>query len=157
MATSTLIQYLETEQFSAFPGGGAVPVGEDVSHRSQKETFISGGAIAAGDWVAYDLAAAGSDKVLTVIQAANVAAGNTLVAGVAVQSAVGAGERVEVVTSGFVAGASVTTGVAAGARLVVDTTAGRGDAAAAGEIPCGVALTLAAANKADVLVLKYGL
>ena len=42
MATSTLLQRLDS-------GDGAA-----TSNRSQVETFISGGAIAAGDWVVFD-------------------------------------------------------------------------------------------------------
>lgn len=161
MATSTLLQKLDPV---------ADGFGASTSHRRQVESFLTtltngGGApatisLTAGTWVAFNSAATGSDKVLKVLTAANVAAGNTLVVGVVLETVsalLDAGASLEVtvkvVTSGFVSVAAVTTGVAAGSRLVIDTTAGRADAAAAGEIPCGVALTLAAANVAEVLVI----
>ena len=160
MATSTLIQFLESGE------------GAKTSHRRQTESFLitlanGGGApatisIAPGTWVSFDATKAAADKMLYVRPSGTTpAAGSTHVVGVVAEGAdalIDAGGtldvRIEVVISGYVQEAAVTTGVAAGAALVVDTTAGRADAAAAGEIPCGVALTLAAGNVAEVLVIK---
>ena len=66
MATSTLVQFI------------AAGEGADTSNRRQVETFIAGGTIVAGDVVALDTTQTGADKVLYVIQAANVATGNPL-------------------------------------------------------------------------------
>lgn len=163
MATNTILQKLD----------GGSDFGASTSHRRQTEYFLAtltngGGApavvtLSAGTWVAFDNAKTGADQTLYVKEAANVAGGNTLVVGVVLQdvstASIAAGAsadvQVEVVIAGYVEVANVTTGVTAGTRVVVDTTAGRGDAAAAGEIPCGVVLTtIAAANQGEVLVLK---
>jgi hypothetical protein len=63
MATSTLIQYLETSQTDGF--GASVPVGLAAMNRRQTEVFLAGEALAVGDWVALDLTAA-SDEVASV-------------------------------------------------------------------------------------------
>ena len=55
MATSTLIQFLEAGEAG------------DTSNRRQVETFIAGGAIAAGDWVQLDTGETGADRVLQVL------------------------------------------------------------------------------------------
>jgi hypothetical protein len=163
MATNTILQKLD----------GGSDFGASTSHRRQTEQFLAtltngGGApavvtLSAGTWVAFDDTKTGADQTLYVKEAANVAGGNTLVVGVvlkdastaSIAAAASADVQVEVVIAGYVASANVTTGVTAGTRVVVDTTAGRGDAAAAGEIPCGVVLTtIPAGNAGEVLVLK---
>jgi len=123
------------------------------SDRTETQVFKAAAAVTAGDWLQFDLSQTGADKMLYVLQAVATANGNTTIAGVALNSAA-AGERVEVVVRGYVASAAVTTGVGPGRALVVDTTAGRGDVAHATDLvsPCGVALTLAAANVAEVYV-----
>ena len=125
----------------------------DNSDRRETQIFKAAAAVVAGDWLQFDLSQTGSDKMLYVIQALATANGNATIAGVALHSAA-AGERVEVVVRGFVEEAAVTTAVGPGRALVVDTTNGRGDVAAATDLvsPCGVALTLAAANVAEVYV-----
>ncbi|MGA1631417.1 MAG: hypothetical protein ACO4BU_04865 [Phycisphaerales bacterium] len=146
MATSTLIQFLASGELG------------DTSNRRQVETFIANGTIAAGDWVQLDTAASGADRCLYVIEAtAAFATGNPLVVGVALAGAV-TGENVRVVVAGYAEGASVANAVnAAGIALVVDNTAaGQAVAIAAADVApaCGVALEAAAANRADVWVLK---
>jgi hypothetical protein len=151
MATSTLVQFLN-------PG-----VSSATMNRSQEETFLAGGIIALGDWVAFDLSKTGADKALYVVQAPNVAASG-IITGVAVQAAA-AGEQVRVCVDGYVASANVATGTGAGAALQCSGTAGRaesasyiGDGSGAAAIPlpaiCGVALTAAAGNTAEVMVKK---
>lgn len=157
MATATTIQYLVATAENEF--GTTVDLGATPSHRRQVETFISGGAIAIGDWVSFDTSASGAARVLTVIEAAaTFALGNPLVVGVAISATTGAGEKVDVVVEGYVEGASVANAVAAaGVALVVDNTAaGQAVALAAADTagPCGVSLEAAAGNLCDVWVYK---
>ena len=103
MATSTLIQFL---------GDGITsPSGTEAgtSNRRQVETFISGGAIAAGDWVSLDVSKTGADKALYVIEAPATASDARCI-GVALAAASAAGEQVRVVVAGYVAEANVATG-----------------------------------------------
>ena len=149
MATSTLLQKLDI----AAEGFGA-----STSHRRQVETFLAGGAIAAGDWVAFDTSKTGADRVLNVIEAVGGATGTGLTCGVALEAAT-AGARVNVVVAGYAEGASVANAVAAaGVALVVDNTApdGQAVAIAAGDLApaCGVSLEAAAGNLCDVWVYK---
>lgn len=149
MATSTLIQ-------SLIAGADA-----DQSHRREVETFIAGGTIAALDVVGSDSSQTGTDAALYVTQAANVATGNALAIGVALHAAT-AGQRVEVVTSGYVADVNCAGGTiaAAGAALSAGKTA-------AGEVETsdatdtagcfGVALeakSATTANRVAILVKK---
>lgn len=139
---SQLIQKLDTQ------------VGADVSARRCVEVFLAGGTITSGDWVAFDTTKTNSDRVLYVIQAANVALGNTLVVGVALESTT-VGLPVRVCVEGYVEGANVASAVTSGEMIVVDTTAGRGHAAATGDLSiCGVALENAASNTCDVWVIR---
>lgn len=162
MATSTLIQRLETGEIG-------------VSNRSQKETFLvtltNGGGgpavvtLAQGTWMACDESKTSSDKVLFAKIAAGSAATANLVLGPVAESVstsllpAGASQtvKVEVVISGW-AIAAVTSGgaIIVGDALVVDATAGRADEYVNTDpyAPCGVALTVPAANLAEVLVLK---
>ena len=165
MATSTLIQYLE----SADTTGAPLPAG--VSHRRQVESYLvtltnGGGApatisIPAGSWMAWDTTQSGANAALFITEAANVALGNPLVCGVLLSEAsatVPAGSSVvvkaEVVVAGFVE-AEVDGAVVAGSPLTVDTTAGRAHVAVTGDIAiCGVALAADVANIAPVMVFK---
>jgi len=164
MATNTLIQKLDATalvpNITGAPGSYTVVTTPDVSNRRQIETFIAGATLTVGDWVAFDTTKSGAVRVLTVIQAANVALGNALVCGVVIGSAetsgaLTAGSRVNVVVSGYVEGANVDGAVTAGDPLVVDTTAGRAHVGVTGDIGfCGVALEADVANKAAVWVYK---
>ena len=164
MATSTLIQRLDTNALvpsSTVPGGYDLVSTPDVSNRRQIETFIAGNTVVVGDWLAFDTSKTGAERVLTVVQAANIVLGNPLVVGVCLSSAettgtLTTGSRINVVVSGYVEGANVDGAVVAGSPLVVDTTAGRAHTAVTGDISiCGVALEPdAPVNKAAVWVYK---
>lgn len=146
MATSTLVQFLAEGE------------GGDTSNRRQVETFLAGGAIAKGDWVALDTSKTGADRALFVIEAAGVATkGNPAAMGVALAAAA-ANERIDVVVAGYVAEANVAAATVAGSALIGPIgTAGE----AAIEVPgtttgalCGVALEADTSNKAAVMVVK---
>lgn len=146
MATSTLVQFLGAGESGA------------TSNRSQVETYLAGGTIAAGDWVSFDTSKTGADRVLYVktidTSAAAVLIGVPTV-GVATAAAV-AGDQVRVVVAGYVENAKVATGSTAGLALALDTTtSGRATIADAANVNiCGVALEDAASNLADCYVLK---
>jgi len=148
MATSTLIQYLNTT------GADGVDIGLGVSHRRQIETFISGEAIVAGDVVALDLvtAALTAGQRATQIRQASTNAARTAVVGVALSAAAGAGELVQVCIAG-VCSAKVLA-MAQGDVLTVTATAGSMDTITAATAPqVAVALeTAAAPGSALVLV-----
>lgn len=149
------LQYLEKTSEDVF--GTSIDIPSALSRRTV-ETFLAGAAIVAGDWVALDTGEAGSARAIQVVQATTATNGNALVVGVALEAAAAAGDKIEVVTRGYVEGANVTAATAAGAALVVDATAGRADATVAADIapPCGVTLEVAGGgNTADVYV--YGL
>ena len=155
MATNTLVQYLETSQVTGL--GVSVPVGAGAMNRSQTETFLAGGAITEGDWLALDTSKTGADKALYVVEASGVATvGQANVIGVALAS-VAAEEKVLVCVAGYCAKASVAT-AAAGAALVGPIgTAGQAALEAPGTTSgklCGVALAADVANFAEVLVIK---
>ena len=156
MATSTLIQYLETSQVTGL--GVSVPVGAGAMNRSQTETFLAASAITAGDFVSLDTTQTGADKALFVgvvdTSAGAVALGVPTV-GVALRDAA-LGEKVDVCVAGFCAVANVVNGVAAGAAVALDTTtSGRATTADAANVNiAAICLTLAAGNKAEVMVLK---
>lgn len=160
MATSTLVQYLETT--SNLATGGTTTLGGDISDRRQVESFLTATAITAGQWVAFDTTQTGAARVAVVVSAPNTfALGNPLVVGVALKSVTGTATNplpIEVVVSGYAATAAVDNAVvAAGTALVVDNTAvGRANALAAADTAnaCGVSLAAAAGNVAPVWVYK---
>jgi hypothetical protein len=165
MATSTLIQRLDGTALvpsSTVPGGYDVVTTPDVSNRRQIETFIAGATVAVGDWVAFDTSKTGALRVLTVIPAANVALGNSLVVGVLLSSAetdgtLTAGSKVNVIVAGYAEKAKVVAGVAAaGVPLVVVASTPSAEANVAANIsgPCGVSLAASAAGVAPVWVYK---
>lgn len=157
MATATSIQYLASTAKDEF--GASVSI-KTASDRRQIETFLAGAAITSGDWVQFDTTATDAARVLTVIQASALfPTGNPLVCGVAITSATAAGDKVDVVVSGYVEGANVAAAVAAaGTAIVVDnTSAGRAVALGAADVApaCGVTLEAAGAgNTCDVWVIK---
>lgn len=155
MATSTNIQYLLASGKDEL--GATVQVGPGTSNRRQIETFISGGAIISGDWVAVDPSQTGATKMLTITQAGAVVTGNALVVGVALEAAAAAGSPVDVCISGYCAVANVANAVgAAGVPLSVLGVPGRAVAATNADVSdaCGVSLSAAIANVADVFVYK---
>lgn len=140
MATSTLIQYLESG------------VGAETSNRTQVETFIAAAAIAEGDVVSLDNAqAVTGDKALFVKKAD---AGSTdLVCPVGVAlAAAAAGAKVDVVVRGLASANCLAH--TKGDVLTVTATAGSMDTIAAATSPqVAVSLqTLAAPGKALVFV-----
>jgi uncharacterized protein YyaL (SSP411 family) len=148
MATSTLIQYLDTT------GADGDDIGLGVSNRRQVETFISAEAIVAGDVVALNLVtlALTAGERATQIRQASTNAARTAVVGVALSAAAGAGEKVQVCIAG-VCEANVLA-MAQGDVLTVTATAGSMDTITAATAPqVAVALeTAAAPGKALVLV-----
>jgi hypothetical protein len=73
MATSTLIQYLETEQKDGF--GASVAVGPATLNRRQVETFLAAATIAAGDLVSLDASqTADGDKAIKIVKSDSAAA-----------------------------------------------------------------------------------
>ena len=146
MATSSLVQFLSSGEAG------------DTGNRRQVETFLAGGAIAAGDWVALDNSKTGADRCLYVVEAAGVATkGNAAAMGVALAAAA-ADERVDVVVAGYVASASVAAATVAGDALVGPIgTAGRAEIEVPGTTTgavCGIALEADTANFAAVMVVK---
>ena len=120
--------------------------------RSERETFIASAAVDEGDWLVFDDAKSDTDQVLYVKTAVAGSLG-AVVCGVAVADAA-AGERVQVVTSGY-AVAKVTASTAAKSPLSVDTTDGTGTLAdAANVIVCGQALDAESGGFAPCWVFK---
>jgi len=98
MATSTLIQYLETEQRDGL--GNPVAVDTPTMNRRQVETFIAAAAIAAGEVVSLDAAqTADGDKAIFVQPSDASDTALSCPVGVALAAA-GAGEKVEVCVRG---------------------------------------------------------
>ena len=117
------------------------------------DIFIASGAVAKGDWVTFDTAKLGAENVLYVKTAVATALG-AVACGVAVSAALD-GEKVQVVTSGYVAGAKVTGSTAVGSPLSVDATDGTGTLAdAANAIVCGQSLDAESGGFAACWVFK---
>ncbi len=160
MSSNRTVQLLDSSITDAF--GASVDVA-DSSNRREVETFLAGGAIDAGDWVAFDTSKTGSDRVLFVVEAAGVPTlGNSAAFGVSLDTvatpAAGERVRVRVVTAGYVEGAKVAGATVAGSPLVGPvSTAGQAEIEVPGTSTgklCGIALEADTANVADVLVLK---
>lgn len=120
MATSTLIQYLETSQRDGL--GNVVAVGTSAQNRNQTEVFVAAVAITVGDLVSLDLRSTTSDgtKMVSVVPA-DLSSGDTLgVVGVATNAAA-VGEKVTVVLKG-IALVNADAGIAAGDALSVSAT-----------------------------------
>ena len=120
MATSTLIQYLETSQKDGF--GNTVAVGTASQNRNQTEVFVAAVAISVGDLVSLDLRAATLDgtKLVSVVPADLSSADTLGVVGVAT-SAAAVGGKVTVVLKG-IALVNADAGIAAGDALSVSAT-----------------------------------
>lgn len=153
MSSYRVIQYLEGE------AADGTALGPEVSNRREVETFIATGTIAIGDVVMSDVSVAGAKRALSVLQAGVVATGNPLAIGVALNAAT-AGQRVEVVTSGYVEGVKCNAGtIAAGAPLSAGIAAGEVETSVAGHLAgCfGVAMEAkgaTTANKVAIMVKK---
>ncbi len=144
MATSTLIQYLETERYASIPGDPSEAVGTDSLNRRQTETFLAASAVAAGDVVALDAdQTADGDKAIKVHPADTGDTARVAVVGVALAAAA-ADEKVEVCVRG-VCEATVLANAAEGNLLYITSTAGalddvEGTAPAASSSPVAVCL-----------------
>ena len=150
MATQNVIQYLEEDRYSALPGGATEAVGPESMNRRQTETFIASGTIAAGDVVAFDTGKTGADRVLYVAQAGVVANGNGLCVGAAVRAAT-AGEKVEVVVSGYADVKTHGTVTAANMLTAGGTSAGTVDGRVAADISPAFGITLEARTGAGTV------
>jgi hypothetical protein len=167
MATSTLINYLETSLVTGL--GTSVSVGNETMDRSQVETFIAKETLLVGDWVAFDYAATNSgDVTLGVFKADSNSSPVRTPMGVVLGSAetsglLTAGKKVKVCISGVcnaLVGDNAGAGNAIGTLLQITSTAGQADVASAASAQpiCGIlAATVAAAAGATqkrVVVIK---
>lgn len=114
----------------------------------QVDQFYFAAAGAEGDFVVLDLADTTNGLGLSAKKSA---AADDHILGV-LDSDVAAGSMGDVVTYGVKKDANVTTSVAAGAKLQTSSTAGRAEAAGAGEHYGAICLEAAASNVADVFV-----
>jgi len=170
MATSTLVQYLNTTTNLA--AGGTTQVGVTPSNRRQVESFLTRTAIVKGQLVAVDVSlmatdATGGLTAATVIAADfNSATVQKIVVGVALESVTGTAtspQDVQVVVRGPATAVPLATvGCAVGDPLVLDTAGATGScmvntAANIGHV-FGYALeTVAAAGNIRVYVLGTGI
>jgi hypothetical protein len=142
MATSTLIQYLETAGVSV--SGAVTQIGLAASDRQQFETFLCETAITKGQLVAVDVTAAklvtdptGGLSAATVITADFNAAGTVqkIVVGVAAEAVTGTAaspQFVKVIVRGPAALVPVVAATAVGDPLTLDTAGVAGSAQVAG-------------------------
>lgn len=167
MATSTLIQYMESAQVTGL--GVSVGVGTKTMDRSQIETFVAKETLLVGDFVAFDYAAtAAGDVTLGVFKADGNSSPVRTPFGVVVGAAgtnglLTAGNKVNVCISGVctaLVGDNAGAGNAIGTILQITNTAGQADAATAANAQpvCAIlAETVAAAAGATqkrVVVIK---
>ena len=126
------------------------------SDRRTVISFLSGGAIVAGDAVAFALSATGADRIITVVKADNAVAATAQPIGFAIDTATASGKVVRVVVKGYVEGANVANAVSTvGQTLNSGGVAGRAIAygAANEQTPFAQALEAASGNNCDVWVL----
>ena len=153
MATSTLIQYLE----STDSAGAAL--GVTMSNRRQVETFIAEGAIAIGDAVAFNTnRAAEGEKTLYVFPADTDSQHSKCFVGVALEAAA-AGGKVRVCISGVcTANLTAGNGASAGVNLMIGAAGGEFVDYSAGSVLQNAAITCNArdgsSGKATVVVFK---
>ena len=155
MATNTIIQNLNTELYSAYPGGSTESVPTSSMNRRQTETFWASAAIVAGDFVALDFSkTADGDKALYVLKSDAASGQKVCVVGVALAGAA-SGEKVEVCIAG-ICDANVDAATVAGSMLGFGATAGRAAIITNTDVKPIVAIACEAdtANIATVCVLK---
>ena len=170
MATSNLIQYLETAGVSV--SGATVQNGLTPSNRQQFETFLTETAIAKGDLVAVDVTKMSTDATGGLTAATvrtadfNAATVQKIVVGVAAEAVTGTAtspQFVKVIVRGPAGGVPlVTVGCAVGDPLVLDTAGGAGScmvntAANIGHVFAYALETVAAAGAIRVYVLGTGI
>lgn len=141
MATNTMLQTL-----NAAAVGGL----ESASNRRQVETFIAADAIAIGDVVMFDVSQTGPDRVLFVKKGTQVATGNGLCIGVAIEAAA-AGEDVRVVVAGYVDVSSHGTVTSANMLTACQTSDGTVDGRVAADISPAFGITLEARTGAGLV------
>jgi hypothetical protein len=133
MATSTLVQYLDTAGVSA--SGAVVQNGMGPSNRRQVETFLTETAITVGQLVSIDAAklatdASGGLTAATVITADfNSAPVRKVVVGVALESKTGTAtspQPIRICVRGVVTGVVTTGATAVGDTLILDSAGGAG-------------------------------
>ncbi len=170
MATSTLVQYLNTS--SNLATGGTTQVGITPSNRRQVEAFLTRTAIVKGQLVAVDVSlmatdASGGLTATTVIAADfNSATVQKIVVGVALESVTGTAtspQDLQVCVRGPASAVPLATvGCAVGDPLVLDTAGGTGacmvnTAANIGHVFAYALETVAAAGPIRVYVLGTGI
>jgi hypothetical protein len=148
MATSTLVQYLESNLVTGL--GASVGVSKETSDRSQVETFIAKETLLVGDWVAFDYAATNAGDVTLGVYKAD---GNSapvrtpfgvVIGAAATNGLLTAGNKIKVCISGvcnaFVGDNAGGGHAATGVLLQITNTAGAADIAAAGSTQpiCGI-------------------
>jgi sporulation protein YlmC with PRC-barrel domain len=138
MATSTLVQYLETSGVSV--SGAVTQVGLSASNRQQFETFLCETAITKGNLVAIDVTAAklvtdpsGGLSAATVITADFNAAGTVqkIVVGIAAETVTGTAtspQPVKVIVRGPAPLVPVVAATAVGDPLILDSAGAAGSA-----------------------------
>tara|TARA_R100000951_G_scaffold116719_1_gene130109 strand:- start:4160 stop:4651 length:492 start_codon:yes stop_codon:yes gene_type:complete len=146
MSSQDLIQYLEKEQFSAFPGGAATGIGLGSMNRRREEVFLAGGTVAVGDIVSLEIAATSDgERSISVVKANSGASDTSVPVGVVIASAetdgtLTDGSRVVVCTRG-ICNALLAGGIGAGAPVTISGVAGQGAAkTGATEVAVGQAL-----------------
>lgn len=167
MATSTLVQYLESNLTTGL--GASVAVSTQTMDRSQVETFIAKETLLVGDWVAFDYAATNAgDVTLGVYKADGNSSPVRTPFGVVLGSAetsglLTAGKKVKVCIAGVcnaLVGDNAGAGNAIGTLLQITNTAGQADVASAASAQpvCGIlAETIGAgagATQKRVVVIK---
>jgi hypothetical protein len=161
MATSTLIQYLETTAVTGL--GVSVGVGAASMNRRQTETFIAKETLVVGDLVAFDLAAtADGDVSIGVFKADGNSAPVRTPFGVVLGSAetnglLTAGAKVNVCISGVcdaLVGDNGGAGSAVGTLLQITNTAGIADIASAASAQPVVAVLAEVVPAAAGVTLK---
>lgn len=170
MATSTLVQYLNTTTNLAT--GGTTQVGVTPSNRRQVETFLTRTAITKGQLVAVDVSQMATDATggLTAVTGItadfNSATVQKIVVGVALEAVTGTAtspQEIQVVVRGPVGSVPlVTVGCAVGDPLVLDTAGAAGScmvntAANIGHVFAYALETVAAAGNIRVYVLGTGI
>lgn len=137
MATSTLLQYLESSGVSA--SGAVTQFGNSPANRRQVETFLTQTAIVAGQLVSMDAALIATDtsgglSAMTVITADfNSAPVRKIVVGVALETVTGTAtspQPVKVCVRGVVTGVLTTGVTAVGSTLILDVGGAAGSCVA---------------------------
>lgn len=167
MATNTLIQYLQTERFSAFPGGASEGVPLEASSRRQVEVYLAGEALNAGDAVSLDFVTGGltdGQRAIQVVQSST-AGTRTAFVGIVegpanVESDDGSGGVVQGGAARVVVRGLVEANVLAHAQgdtIGASGTAGSLDTIGAAGLPCAVGVDGAGAPGVATVYVLHGM